>query len=95
VNHSGSPSLSLTLALHVQAYRLNPKAGGPYMQEALDEMVLLLTKPEYKGKMVVILAGYEAEVGIKGFRGSGGFEGAIKPPAMSRAPCRGTSRRQC
>ncbi len=46
-----------------QAYRLNPKVGGSFMQEALDEMVLLLTKPEYKGKMVVILAGYEAEVG--------------------------------
>jgi len=55
--------LALTTPCCSQAYRLNPKVGGPFMQEALDEMVLLLTKPEYKGKMVVILAGYEAEVG--------------------------------
>lgn len=54
------------MPLHAQAYRLNPKVGGAFMQEALDEMVLLLTKPEYKGKMVVILAGYEAEVGAGG-----------------------------
>jgi hypothetical protein len=28
----------------------------------LDEMVQLLTEPKYQGKMVVILAGYEAQV---------------------------------
>ncbi|KAG2452041.1 hypothetical protein HYH02_003079 [Chlamydomonas schloesseri] len=45
-----------------EAYRLNPKNGGPFMQEALDEMVQLLTEPTYMGKMVVILAGYDKEI---------------------------------
>lgn len=30
--------------------------------QVLDEMVQLLTSPEFKGKMVVILAGYKQEV---------------------------------
>ena len=47
-------------------HRLNPKVGGPYMSEALDEMVQLLTEPAYCGKMVVILAGYEQQVGQAG-----------------------------
>eukprot|EP00198_Chlamydomonas_reinhardtii_P002822 XP_001692158.1 predicted protein [Chlamydomonas reinhardtii] len=45
-----------------EAYRLSPKKGGPFMQEALDEMVQLLTEPAYMGKMVVILAGYDNEI---------------------------------
>ncbi|KAG2423774.1 hypothetical protein HXX76_015050 [Chlamydomonas incerta] len=45
-----------------EAYRLNPKKGGAFMQEALDEMVQLLTEPAYMGKMVVILAGYDNEI---------------------------------
>ncbi|KXZ51992.1 hypothetical protein GPECTOR_10g1014 [Gonium pectorale] len=45
-----------------EAYRLNPKVGGPFMQEALDEIVQLLTEPAFMGKMVVILAGYEHQI---------------------------------
>lgn len=45
-----------------EAYRLNPAVGGSFMQEALDELVQLLTEPKFKGKLVVILAGYEADM---------------------------------
>jgi hypothetical protein len=45
-----------------EAYRLNPKLGGSFMQEALDEIVQMLTEPKFRGKMVVILAGYEADI---------------------------------
>lgn len=45
-----------------EAYRLNPRVGGSFMQEALDELVQLLTEPRFKGKLVVILAGYEADM---------------------------------
>ncbi len=47
-----------------EAYRLNPKysAGGGFMSEVVDEIVQLLTEDTFKGKMVVILAGYEAEI---------------------------------
>lgn len=41
-----------------EAYQLNPQQGGSYMQEVVDEIVKLLTSEEYKGKIVVILAGY-------------------------------------
>ncbi|KAG1675261.1 hypothetical protein FOA52_016292 [Chlamydomonas sp. UWO 241] len=40
-----------------EAYRLNPRIGGPFMQEALDEIVQMLTEDMFKDKMVVILAG--------------------------------------
>ena len=45
-----------------EAYGLNPNRGGPYMRETLDEIVKLLTDPQFKSTMVVILAGYEAEI---------------------------------
>ncbi|GFR50032.1 hypothetical protein Agub_g12193 [Astrephomene gubernaculifera] len=45
-----------------EAYRLNPKHGGPYMQEVIDEIVQMLTEPAFMGKMVVILAGYEEQI---------------------------------
>ena len=45
-----------------KAYRLNPRIGGPYMREALDEIVQILTEDRFKGKMVVIFAGYEKEM---------------------------------
>ncbi len=32
------------------------------MQEALDELVQLLTEPKFKGKLAVVLAGYEADI---------------------------------
>lgn len=38
----------------------------------MDEIVQLLTEPRYAGKMVVILAGYEAQVRV-GW--GGGFQG--------------------
>ena len=41
-----------------EAYRLHDPAGRSYMQEAVDEIVNLLTEPEYRGRMVVIFAGY-------------------------------------
>lgn len=34
--------------------------------QVLDEIVQLLTEPRYQGKMVVVLAGYEAQVGMHG-----------------------------
>lgn len=39
-----------------EAYRLN---GGQFATEAIDELVDSLTKPRFKGKMIVVLAGYE------------------------------------
>ncbi|KAG8626459.1 hypothetical protein KVT40_005404 [Elsinoe batatas] len=42
-----------------EAYRL---AEGPFAKEAIDEIVDCLTKPRYKGKMLVMLAGYEHEI---------------------------------
>lgn len=45
-----------------EAYQLNPKHGGSFMQEAVDEIVKCLTHQDYKGKMIVILAGYEKEI---------------------------------
>ncbi|GFH21452.1 NFX1-type zinc finger-containing protein 1, partial [Haematococcus lacustris] len=45
-----------------EAYRLNPASGNVYGREALDEIVQLLTEPRFMKKMVVILAGYEAEI---------------------------------
>uniref|UniRef100_A0A7S0VPX4 AAA+ ATPase domain-containing protein n=1 Tax=Hemiselmis tepida TaxID=464990 RepID=A0A7S0VPX4_9CRYP len=45
-----------------EAYQLDPRHGGSYMSEVVDEMVKCLTSEDLKGKMVVILAGYEADV---------------------------------
>ncbi|KAF2220946.1 AAA domain-containing protein [Elsinoe ampelina] len=42
-----------------EAYRLGE---GQFAKEALDEIVDCLTKPRYKGKMLVMLAGYEHEI---------------------------------
>ena len=42
-----------------EAYRL---AEGQFAAEALNELVDQLTKPKYKGKLVVILAGYEKDI---------------------------------
>lgn len=44
-----------------EAYRLNPRHGGQYMKEAVDEIVKLLTDPKFERKMIVILAGYEKD----------------------------------
>jgi len=45
-----------------EAYQLNPVRGGTYMTEAVDELVKCLTAEEYKGKVLVILAGYELDM---------------------------------
>ena len=45
-----------------EAYQLNPRVGGSYMSEVVDEIVKLLTSTEYKGKLVVILAGYRQDI---------------------------------
>ena len=42
-----------------EAYRL---ATGPYAKEAIDEIVDCLTKDRYKGKLLVILAGYDNDM---------------------------------
>jgi len=42
-----------------EAYRL---AEGHFAQEAVDEIVDLVTKPAYKGRMVIILAGYDDDM---------------------------------
>jgi SpoVK/Ycf46/Vps4 family AAA+-type ATPase len=46
-----------------EAYRLNPAASAnAFMQDVVDELVAGLTSEEFKGKMVVILAGYEKDI---------------------------------
>ena len=45
-----------------EAYQLNPNKGGEYMQQAVDELVKALTSDEFKGRLVVILAGYEKDI---------------------------------
>jgi hypothetical protein len=45
-----------------EAYQLNPARGGPYMTEAVDELVGALTDEEFKGKVLVILAGYDQDM---------------------------------
>ncbi|KAH8103941.1 P-loop containing nucleoside triphosphate hydrolase protein [Cristinia sonorae] len=42
-----------------EAYQLS---GGHFAQEAVDELVRLLTLPKFKGKLIVILAGYEDDI---------------------------------
>ncbi|KAF9004594.1 P-loop containing nucleoside triphosphate hydrolase protein [Cyathus striatus] len=42
-----------------EAYRL---AEGHFAQEAMDELVGILTNEKFKGKMVVILAGYDQDI---------------------------------
>ncbi|KIM42882.1 hypothetical protein M413DRAFT_26853 [Hebeloma cylindrosporum] len=42
-----------------EAYRLK---DGPYAKEAIDEIVSLLTDERYKGKIIVILAGYDNDI---------------------------------
>ena len=45
-----------------EAYQLNPEIGGSYMRETVDEIVKCLTSVELKGRVVVVLAGYEHEI---------------------------------
>ena len=45
-----------------EAYQMNPSRGGHYMTEAVDELVGALTEEEFKGKLLVILAGYEEDM---------------------------------
>ena len=45
-----------------EAYRLYDPLGRSYMQEAIDEIVNLLTEEQYRGKMVVIFAGYSGQM---------------------------------
>ncbi|KAH8103940.1 P-loop containing nucleoside triphosphate hydrolase protein [Cristinia sonorae] len=42
-----------------EAYQLG---DGAFAQEAVDELVRLLTLPNYKSKLIVILAGYEKDI---------------------------------
>lgn len=42
-----------------EAYRL---ATGDFAREAMDELVDQLTKPQFKGKLIVILAGYDQDI---------------------------------
>lgn len=43
----------------VEAYRL---AEGQFAMEAMDDIVDCLTKPRYAPKLVIILAGYDADI---------------------------------
>ena len=45
-----------------EAYQLNPARGGSYMTEAVDELVKGLTSPEFQGRVLVVLAGYERDI---------------------------------
>ncbi|OAL25146.1 hypothetical protein AYO22_05023 [Fonsecaea multimorphosa] len=42
-----------------EAYRLS---DGPFGKEAVDELVDCVTKPQFKGKVVIILAGYSNDI---------------------------------
>ena len=46
----------------ISADRLYDPLGRSYMQEAVDEIVTLLTEEAYRGKMVVIFAGYSGQM---------------------------------
>jgi len=45
-----------------EAYQMDPSRGGTYMTEAVDELVGALTEEEFKGKLLVILAGYSDDM---------------------------------
>ena len=45
-----------------EAYGLDTSHQGSYNQEAVNQMVALLTHPDYQSNMLVILAGYEGEM---------------------------------
>ncbi|KAI1398646.1 ATPases of the AAA+ class [Hypoxylon fuscum] len=45
-----------------EAYQLNSKLHGSYTSEAVGEMVNILTQEKFHNKLVVILAGYRAEM---------------------------------
>lgn len=46
-----------------EAYRLDPKQSPhSFMKEAVDEIVNMCTEDEFKGKLVVIMAGYTREM---------------------------------
>jgi SpoVK/Ycf46/Vps4 family AAA+-type ATPase len=45
-----------------EAYQLNPARGGNFMTEVVDELVGALTEEEFKGKLLVILAGYDQDM---------------------------------
>eukprot|EP00873_Tetraselmis_striata_P010686 jgi/Tetstr1/430950/TSEL_020706.t1 len=45
-----------------EAYQLNPQRGGAFAAEAVDELVKGLTSEEFQGKLLVILAGYKADM---------------------------------
>jgi len=47
-----------------EAYRLYDPTGRSYFQEAVDEIVTILTEEDFKNKMVVVFAGYAGEMQI-------------------------------
>ena len=65
VGHTGPKTQqTLTRALSKvliidEAYRL---ASGKFGREAIDELVDCITKPKFAGKLIIILAGYDADI---------------------------------
>ena len=45
-----------------EAYQLDPRRGGQFMTEVVDELCAKLTDDEFKGKLLVLLAGYDADM---------------------------------
>ena len=45
-----------------EAYQLNPSREGKFMTEAVDELCAKITDEEFKGKLLVLLAGYDADM---------------------------------
>jgi AAA+ superfamily predicted ATPase len=45
-----------------EAYQLNPKNGGSFMKEVLDEIVGLITSEDYRNQIIIILAGYDKDI---------------------------------
>ena len=47
-----------------EAYQLNPKNGGTYMQEVVDQIVKCITSQDFIKRLVIILVGYEKDINV-------------------------------
>lgn len=70
-----------------EAYRLG---DGHFAKEAIDEIVDLITKPKFAGKMIVILAGYDSDMNdlLRANEGlSSRFADEVYFPALTPVHC--------
>ena len=45
-----------------EACNLTPREGDAFLKEAVGQLLSNLTHPKYAGKMIVLIAGYTAEI---------------------------------